>query len=396
MPQIFQMPPQMANLIAAGEVVERPGSVAKELVENAVDAGAKHITVEIRNGGVTYLRVTDDGKGILPEDVRTAFLRHATSKVRTPGDLESIGTLGFRGEALAAVSSVARVDMFTRTAENTEGIQITLEGGRETGYGETGCPVGTTVVIRDLFFNVPARAKFLKKDVTEGGYVENVVTQIAVSQPEIAFRLIKDGRESFSTPGDGKMLSAIFSTGGRDLAGRMLSLAVNMGEVYISGYIAPPEITRAARNQQHFYLNGRTIRSRLLTGALEEGYKGRLMSGRYPVCYLHLSMHPSAVDVNVHPAKRWPPLWREAVRWPPARPGSAPVPGRTTSPGSSRPCGCPPPAPRLFPMRPAPLPEQRAPRRRPFPGQRAGWRAARLRSPIRPGGSLPPSLPRGL
>ena len=303
MPQIFQMPPQMANLIAAGEVVERPGSVAKELVENAVDAGAKHITVEIRNGGVTYLRVTDDGKGILPEDVRTAFLRHATSKVRTPGDLESIGTLGFRGEALAAVSSVARVDMFTRTAENTEGIQITLEGGRETGYGETGCPVGTTVVIRDLFFNVPARAKFLKKDVTEGGYVENVVTQIAVSQPEIAFRLIKDGRESFSTPGDGKMLSAIFSTGGRDLAGRMLSLAVNMGEVYISGYIAPPEITRAARNQQHFYLNGRTIRSRLLTGALEEGYKGRLMSGRYPVCYLHLSMHPSAVDVNVHPAK---------------------------------------------------------------------------------------------
>ena len=164
MPQIFQMPPQMANLIAAGEVVERPGSVVKELVENAVDAGAKHITVEIKHGGVTYLRVTDDGKGILPEDVRTAFLRHATSKVRTERDLEAIGTLGFRGEALAAISSVARVDLFTRTAHHTEGVQITIEGGQETGYGETGCPVGTTVVIRDLFFNVPARAKFLKKE----------------------------------------------------------------------------------------------------------------------------------------------------------------------------------------------------------------------------------------
>ena len=303
MPQIFQMPPQMANLIAAGEVVERPGSVVKELVENAVDAGARHITVEIKHGGVTYLRVTDDGKGILPEDVRTAFLRHATSKVRTERDLEMIGTLGFRGEALAAISSVARVDLFTRTADNTEGVQITIEGGRETGYGETGCPVGTTVVIRDLFFNVPARAKFLKKDVTEGGYVENIVTQIAVSQPQAAFKLIKDGRESFSTPGDGKMLSAIYATGGKDLAGRMLSLLSNQGDIRVSGYVAPPEITRAARAQQNFYINGRWVRSKLLTAALEEAYKGRLMTGRYPVCWLQLNVHPSAVDVNVHPAK---------------------------------------------------------------------------------------------
>ncbi len=303
MPQIFQMPPQMANLIAAGEVVERPGSVVKELVENAVDAGAKHITVEIKHGGVTYLRVTDDGKGILPEDVRTAFLRHATSKVRTERDLEAIGTLGFRGEALAAISSVARVDLFTRTADNTEGVQITIEGGQETGYGETGCPVGTTVVIRDLFFNVPARAKFLKKDVTEGGYVENIVTQIAVSQPQVAFKLIKDGRESFSTPGDGKMLSAIYATGGKDLAGRMLSLLSNQGDIRVSGYVAPPEITRATRAQQNFYINGRWVRSKLLTAALEEAYKGRLMTGRYPVCWLQLNVHPSAVDVNVHPAK---------------------------------------------------------------------------------------------
>ncbi|MBR5537832.1 MAG: DNA mismatch repair endonuclease MutL [Clostridia bacterium] len=303
MPQIFQMPPQMANLIAAGEVVERPGSVVKELVENAVDAGASHITVEIKHGGVTYLRVTDDGKGILPEDVRTAFLRHATSKVRTEADLEKIGTLGFRGEALAAISSVARVDLFTRTADNTEGVQITIEGGQETGYGATGCPVGTTVVIRDLFFNVPARAKFLKKDVTEGGYVENIVTQIAVSQPQVAFKLIKDGRESFSTPGDGKMLSAIYATGGKDLAGRMLSILSNQGDIRVSGFVAPPEITRATRAQQNFYINGRWIRSKLLTAALEEAYKGRLMTGRYPVCWLQLDVHPSAVDVNVHPAK---------------------------------------------------------------------------------------------
>ena len=303
MPQIFQMPPQMANLIAAGEVVERPGSVAKELVENAVDAGAKHITVEIKNGGVTYLRVTDDGKGILPEDVRTAFLRHATSKVRTERDLEAIGTLGFRGEALAAISSVARVDLFTRTADHTEGVQITIEGGTETGYGETGCPVGTTVVIRDLFFNVPARAKFLKKDATESAFVENLVTQIAVSRPDVAIKFIKDGRESFSTPGDGKMLSAIYATGGKDLAGRMLSLSGSMGEITVTGHIAPPEITRATRGQQHFFLNGRYIRSKLLTAALEEGYKGRLMGGRYPVCWLHIKLHPSAVDVNVHPAK---------------------------------------------------------------------------------------------
>ncbi len=303
MPQIFQMPPQLANLIAAGEVVERPGSVAKELVENAVDAGARHITVEIKNGGVTYLRVTDDGKGILPEDVRTAFLRHATSKVRTERDLEAIGTLGFRGEALAAISSVARVDMFTRTADSTEGVQISLEGGQETGFGPTGCPVGTTVVIRDLFFNVPARAKFLKKDATEGSFVENMVTQIAVSQPQVAIRFIKDGRESFSTPGDGSMLSAIYASGGKDIAGRMMNLVSCEGDITVEGHIAPAEVNRATRGQQHFFLNGRYVRSKLLTAALEEGYKGRLMNGRYPVAYLHLRMHPSAVDVNVHPAK---------------------------------------------------------------------------------------------
>lgn len=303
MPQIFQMPPQMANLIAAGEVVERPGAAAKELVENAVDAGARHITVEIRNGGVTYMRVSDDGKGILPEDVPTAFLRHATSKVRTEADLEAIGTLGFRGEALAAIAAVCRLDLFTRTADSTEGTHILLEGGEVRDSGAVGCPQGTVVVLRDLFFNVPARAKFLKRDATEGAYVESLIAQIAVCHPEVAIRLLKDGRESFSTPGDGRMLSAIYAVGGRELAQRLLPVDNGPAEVRVTGYVAPPEISRAGRAQQSFYLNGRYIRSKLLTAAVEEAFKGRVTVGRYPVCYLQVQLHPSAVDVNVHPSK---------------------------------------------------------------------------------------------
>ena len=303
MAQIYQMSPQLANLIAAGEVVERPGSVVKELLENAVDAGAKHVTVELRHGGISYLRVTDDGSGILPEDVRTAFLRHATSKLRRESELSAIGTLGFRGEALAAIASVSRVDLFTRTKHYDEGVQITIEGGKETGYGETGCPLGTTVVVRDLFFNVPARAKFLKKDATEAAYAESAAAQIAISHPEVAFRLIRDGREIFSTPGDGKMRSAIYACGGRDLAGSLLAISGSLGEIAVSGYISPTEITRATRAQQAFYINGRYVRSRLLSAAVEEAYKGRIMTGRYPVCYLDLRLNLSAVDVNVHPAK---------------------------------------------------------------------------------------------
>ena len=303
MPQIYQMSPQLANLIAAGEVVERPGSVAKELVENAVDAGAGKITVEIRHGGVSYLRVTDDGRGILPEDVRTAFLRHATSKLRTEKDLEAIGTLGFRGEALAAIAAVARVDMFTRTEGNTEGVQISIEGGKETGFCETGCPQGTTVVVRDLFFNVPARAKFLKRDQTEGGLAESAVAQIAIAHPEVAVRFLKDGRESFSTPGNGKMRSAIYACGGRDVAGGLLRVEGGYGEIKVEGFVSPPEMTRASRAQQSFYINGRAIRSRLLSAAVEEAFKGRLMIGRFPLCYLNLKLNPAGVDVNVHPAK---------------------------------------------------------------------------------------------
>ena len=303
MAQIYQMSPQLANLIAAGEVVERPGSVVKELLENAVDAGAKHVTVELRHGGIAYLRVTDDGSGILPEDVRTAFLRHATNKLRRESELSAIGTLGFRGEALAAIAAVSRVDLFTRTRHYDAGVQITIEGGKETGYGETGCPQGTTVVVRDLFFNVPARAKFLKKDATEAAYAESAAAQIAISHPQVAFRLIRDGREIFSTPGDGKMRSAIYACGGRDLAGSLLAISGAFGEITVSGFISPAEVTRATRAQQAFYINGRYIHSRLLSAAVEEAYKGRIMTGRYPVCYLDLRLNLSAVDVNVHPAK---------------------------------------------------------------------------------------------
>ena len=303
MPQIYQMSPQLSNLIAAGEVVERPGSVVKELVENAVDAGAKHITVELKHGGVTYIRVTDDGCGILPEDARTAFLRHATSKIRTESDLAAIGTLGFRGEALAAIASVSRVDLFTRTGDRTEGVQLSLEAGEETGWGETGCPVGTTIVVRDLFFNVPARAKFLKKDASEGAFAESLLTQVAIARPGIAFRLIKDGRESFSTPGDGKMLSAIYACAGRELAGSLTAISAQAGDIAVGGYISRPECSRANRSQQNFYINGRYIRSRLLSAAVEEAYKGKMTVGRYPVCFLELRLSPGAVDVNVHPAK---------------------------------------------------------------------------------------------
>ncbi len=303
MSRIYQLDSQLANLIAAGEVVERPGSVIKELVENSIDAGAKRITVEIKNGGVTYMRVTDDGGGILPEDVRTAFLRHATSKIHTESDLDAIATLGFRGEALAAVSAVAKVDMFTRVKGNTSGVQISIEGGEEKSFGETGCPVGTTVVVRDLFYNVPARAKFLKKDSTEGAYVEAAVTQAAISRPNVAICFIKDGRESFFTTGNGKMFDSIYALCGSDIAAALISISGSFNDISIDGFITQPSVTRANKNMQYFYVNGRPVRSRLLSAALEQAYKGKIMTGRSPACFINISVHLSSIDVNVHPAK---------------------------------------------------------------------------------------------
>lgn len=303
MAKIHQLSQQLANMIAAGEVVERPASVAKELVENSIDAGSRRITVEIKSGGVAYLRVTDDGHGISGEDVPLAFRRHATSKLYCEEDLTCIRTLGFRGEALASVASVAKVDLFTCTPGSDTGVQCSIEGGQETAFHETGCPVGTTVVVRELFYNIPARAKFLKKDSTEGAYVEQAVVQQAVAHPEVAFTFIKEGKEVFSTPGKGNMQDAIYGIYGKDLAESLVTVAGDQGEIHLSGFIAHPVLNRPNRNYQHFYINGRCIRSRLLSAALEEAFKGKITVGRFPVCFLNLYMSPSALDVNVHPAK---------------------------------------------------------------------------------------------
>ena len=303
MARIHKLSPQLSNLIAAGEVVERPGSAVKELLENAIDAGATRITVEIKNGGTSYIRVTDNGSGILPEDVRTAFMRHATSKIREEGDLSAISTLGFRGEALAAIAAVSKVNIFTRTKHNHEGVQLVIEGGEEKSFTETGCPVGTTVVVRDLFFNTPARAKFLKKDSTEASYIEAAVTNAAISHTGISFKLIKDSREALFTPGDGKAISAIQAVCGKELASSLLSTAGSFGNIAIDGFVTPPTVNRGSRNMMFFFVNQRSVRSKTMASAVEQAYKSRLMAGRSPACFINLTLHPSAVDVNVHPAK---------------------------------------------------------------------------------------------
>ncbi len=303
MAKILRLSPQISNLIAAGEVVERPGAVAKELIENAIDAGATRICVEMKNGGVSYLRITDNGSGIERDDVRTAFLRHATSKIRTASDLDSIYTLGFRGEALAAISAVSRIDLFTRTKYEAEGTQITLDGGKEIDFTETGCPVGTTIIVRDLFYNVPARMKFLKKDATEGAYVEAAVVHAALSRPDLSFQLIKDGRETINTPGKGTLTAAIYAVYGRELAEGMISTVGSFHDIIVEGCVSSPMVTRATRSLQCFFVNNRVVRSKILTAALDEAYGNRLMHGRNAVCFLNIRVSPEMVDVNVHPAK---------------------------------------------------------------------------------------------
>ena len=302
MPHIIQLDRHVADLIAAGEVVERPASAVKELVENAVDAGATQITVEVQNGGMTFLRVTDNGCGIAPEDAPTAFLRHATSKIRTKEDLAAIGTLGFRGEALAAISSVSRIDLLTKTAE-AEGVSLHLEGGVVTSQQPAGCPQGTTILVRDLFFNTPARMKFMKSDSAESSAIAAVVQQQALAHPEISFRLIRDGETQLQTSGDGERLAAIYTVFGRELAKNMLTVNGTWEKFHVTGYITKPTATRGNRALQYFFLNGRFIRSRLLSAALEEAYRNQMMTGRFPACVLELQMPLEAVDVNVHPAK---------------------------------------------------------------------------------------------
>ena len=303
MARIQVLEKQVAELIAAGEVVERPSSVIKELVENAVDAGASVITVEIRRGGVSYMRVTDNGCGIAPEDVPTAFLRHATSKIRRQDDLEAIGTLGFRGEALASISAVAHVELLTRTQDAQTGARYLCGGGEEDTLEEAGCPAGTTIVVRDLFYNTPARMKFLKKDAAEGNSVAGVLDKMALSHPEISFRFIREGKEVLHTPGDNKLSSAIYAVFGKEFSSTLIPVEYELEHVKVSGFISKPAGSRPNRSMQHFFLNGRFIRCRTAMAALEEAYKGSLMVGKFPACVLHLRLSSAAVDVNVHPAK---------------------------------------------------------------------------------------------
>ena len=303
MAKIFEMSQHMADLIAAGEVVERPASVVKELCENAIDAGAGALTVEIKNGGMTYIRVTDDGCGIGPEDVTTAFLRHATSKLRKEEELSSIKTLGFRGEALAAIAAVSRIEMFTREKGASEGTFISLEGGTVTEKSPAGCPEGTTIIVRDLFFNTPARLKFMKKDAAEGAAVSAAVVRCALSHPELSVRYIRDGREEFHTPGDGRTDSCIYSVLGREFSSSMLEARASGDGISIEGYICSPDSARGNRGHQFFFVNGRFVKSQLLQAALEQAYRNRIFSGRFPSCVLYITLNPAAVDVNVHPAK---------------------------------------------------------------------------------------------
>ena len=302
MPKIHQLSPHVANLIAAGEVVERPASAVKELLENAVDAGASKVTIEIRDGGMTFLRVTDNGCGMSAEDARTAFLRHATSKLRTEEDLAAIGTMGFRGEALAAIASVSRIDLMTKTAGSLSGVKLHLEAGQITEEAEAGCPDGTTILVRDMFFNTPARMKFMKSDTVEGSRVAAAVQMQALAHPEVAFQFLRDGKQVLSTPGTGGLQAAMYCVYGRDCA-KMVSVESRWEGYTLTGYVSLPTDARPSRSLQTFFVNDRPVKSKLLVAALEEAYRNQIMVGKFPACVLHLRLPASAVDVNVHPAK---------------------------------------------------------------------------------------------
>ncbi len=303
MPEIQILPSHVADLIAAGEVVERPASAVKELVENAVDADASKVVVEVSHGGMTFLRVTDNGRGIPADQLPRAFLRHATSKLRTEYDLEAIGTLGFRGEALAAISAVSRMQVLSRTEQTPMGASLALEGGIPGQVEEAGCPLGTTMVVRDLFYNTPARLKFMKKDAAEGAAVFAAVQRLALSHPEVSFQFIRDGKQELLTPGDGKLESAVYAVLGRELALGLRPVQASGEEMSVSGFVSMPACCRNSRNWQFFFVNGRFIKSRLMMAALEEAYANQRMVGKFPACVLHLRTKLNAVDVNVHPAK---------------------------------------------------------------------------------------------
>lgn len=301
MPKIHVLDQEIANKIAAGEVVERPGSVIKELVENAMDAGARHITVEIKNGGVTYMRVTDDGCGMTKEDARNCFLRHATSKIRDISDLYAIETLGFRGEALAAISAVSRIELVTVAEEI--GTKLRLEGGKEVACEEVGAPRGTTIIVQDLFFNTPARMKFLKTDRAESGYIAALMDRLAISNPHIAFKLIQDGKATLNTDGSGKLLDVIYAVMGREVTKGMLQADATVQQVRVYGYVAEPTVTKINRNYQLCYINGRLVRSQTVFAAIDQAYRNDLFHGRHAICVLKIDLPYGLVDVNVHPSK---------------------------------------------------------------------------------------------
>ena len=303
MPKINVLPKHLAELIAAGEVVERPASVVKELLENSIDAGADKITVEIKNGGISYIRITDNGCGISRDDIRNAFVSHATSKISTADDLNSIFTLGFRGEALASVSAVARVEVMTKTSDEDIGTRYIIENGDEILLDDAGCPEGTTIMVRDLFFKTPARMKFLKKDVTEANAVASVIDRIALSHPDVSFRFIREGKQVLITSGNGDLLTCIREIFGKDFSSDLIPAEFSDNVIKVSGYVSKPTASRPNRNMQFFFLNNRLIKTGTGSAALSEGYKNSIMVGKFPSCVLNIEINPSLVDVNVHPAK---------------------------------------------------------------------------------------------
>jgi len=301
--KINLLPKEIYQLIAAGEVVERPSSIVKEMIENSVDAGAENITVEIKNGGSTYIRITDDGCGIERSEVRKVFVSHATSKIAQREDLNSISTLGFRGEAMASISAVAKVELLTKSKNEEFGTRYEISGGEEIAMEDAGCPDGTTIVVRDIFFNTPARMKFLKKDVTEGNAVAGIVDRMAISHPEISFRFIRDGKQTLITSGNGELISAIYSVFGKEVSDGLISVDYTFENMRVSGYVSKPTASRKSRAMQFFFINNRLVKSATAMAALEQAYKNSIMVGRFPMCILNIELNPSLVDVNVHPAK---------------------------------------------------------------------------------------------
>ncbi|MDE6425429.1 MAG: DNA mismatch repair endonuclease MutL [Ruminococcus sp.] len=294
---------EVAELIAAGEVIEKPASVIKELVENSIDAGAGHITVEIKHGGKTYMRVTDDGCGITFDDVPKAFMRHATSKISEKQDLNNIYTLGFRGEALASVAAVSKVEIITKPENENSGTSYRMENNKGISHEKCTCPDGTTIVIRDLFYNVPARCKFMKKDVTEANAVSHIIQKTALSHPEIAFRFIRDNRIEINSSGDGELLSAIYAVYGRDMAHDMIPVDYENNNIHVSGYVIKPLYAKNNRSFQNFFVNGRYVNSKICSSAVESAYENMLMTGKFPACVLMISINSADIDVNIHPSK---------------------------------------------------------------------------------------------